>query len=632
MRLSVHPDKRRATTPSGDEDPWGLDFIGWDALAAAETWPLGSPKPTPRSGCTTQGTAMRAWLVHIDPARGPLTYELGQTTVIGRGRDCTIVLARDGLVSRAHAELNHGPEGLWLTDLGSQNGTFVNGERVQHARLRQGDILMIGQTRLAVRLDSRTSRGAMSTADDGVGSVFHHIPSDPQNSVGQAKVEEVLLALDEDLPASSIDSVESQEVRRRTRAFLICFQLSQRLQSQRLPEAMIESCLDTLLRVLPAMRGQVIEVGPGEVLRQAGARTVGGISAEGMSSTLSEKVCRQAIRERCGVLSNDPQHDFSGDDTLVLTAVTSIVCAPMIVGDRVNGLIELVGVHPGQRFDEQDLELLTLAASMLGTHLEARRLELQRISTIERLQETQRELERAQEQLLREQRMVTLGKFASKVVHEMRIPLAATLASVEPLPERYPDDSELHDDVQFALKAIRTAAGNVEDLDRYAKAGADRDLDLREDDLVQAAEDAVRYLRFDRDMDEVSLRLHTAPVPRVPLDLHRITQVVINLVRNAAHATTGRDRFVSVHVFPDAGDAVLEVRDNGCGMGLDIACRAWQGFYTTKGEGGMGVGLEICRLTVEQHQGDISFRTWPGHGTTFQLRLYSARAEVIIET
>ena len=79
-------------------------------------------------------------LVLILPDGDEQSFELAKTeVVIGRGVESDIVLA-DGRVSRAHARLECGPSGCYLVDLGSANGSFLNGGRVERARLSPGDM------------------------------------------------------------------------------------------------------------------------------------------------------------------------------------------------------------------------------------------------------------------------------------------------------------------------------------------------------------------------------------------------------------------------------------------------------------------------------------------------------------
>ena len=72
--------------------------------------------------------------------------------------------------------------------------------------------------------------------------------------------------------------------------------------------------------------------------------------------------------------------------------------------------------------------------------------------------------------------------------------------------------------------------------------------------------------------------------------------------------------------------AVLRVADNGCGMSPAVQVRIWEPYFTTKGDEGTGLGLDICRKLVELHGGTITFSSTPGTGTTFEIRLPLAAA------
>ncbi|HXV56401.1 MAG TPA: FHA domain-containing protein [Gaiellaceae bacterium] len=70
-------------------------------------------------------------------------------TTIGRGQENTVVLDGDEYASGQHARVESGLDGTWVVDLGSTNGTYVNGERVEgRRRLHEGDLLQVGDTEL----------------------------------------------------------------------------------------------------------------------------------------------------------------------------------------------------------------------------------------------------------------------------------------------------------------------------------------------------------------------------------------------------------------------------------------------------------------------------------------------------
>jgi pSer/pThr/pTyr-binding forkhead associated (FHA) protein len=76
------------------------------------------------------------------------TIEVSAPTVLGRDRDSGIALDGDEFASGRHARIEARSDGVWIEDLGSTNGTFVNGERVTAERLNPGDVVRVGQTEL----------------------------------------------------------------------------------------------------------------------------------------------------------------------------------------------------------------------------------------------------------------------------------------------------------------------------------------------------------------------------------------------------------------------------------------------------------------------------------------------------
>jgi pSer/pThr/pTyr-binding forkhead associated (FHA) protein len=76
------------------------------------------------------------------------TVNVSASTVVGRDRDSGVMLDGDEFSSGRHARIDPRSDGIWIEDLGSTNGTFVNGERITAQRLNPGDVVRVGQTEL----------------------------------------------------------------------------------------------------------------------------------------------------------------------------------------------------------------------------------------------------------------------------------------------------------------------------------------------------------------------------------------------------------------------------------------------------------------------------------------------------
>ena len=80
--------------------------------------------------------------------RGGSKVDISTATVVGRDANSGIPLGDDEFASAQHARIEPRSDGVWVEDLGSTNGTFVNGERVTAERLQAGDVVRVGQTEL----------------------------------------------------------------------------------------------------------------------------------------------------------------------------------------------------------------------------------------------------------------------------------------------------------------------------------------------------------------------------------------------------------------------------------------------------------------------------------------------------
>ena len=99
--------------------------------------------------------------------------------------------------------------------------------------------------------------------------------------------------------------------------------------------------------------------------------------------------------------------------------------------------------------------------------------------------------------------------------------------------------------------------------------------------------------------------------------IERPSSVVKELLENALDAGSTR---IDVTV-EQGGMELIRIVDNGCGMTPEVAARIWEPFFTTKGEAGNGLGLDIAKAVIDTHGGTIVCQSSPGQGATFTIRL-----------
>lgn len=285
--------------------------------------------------------------------------------------------------------------------------------------------------------------------------------------------------------------------------------------------------------------------------------------------------------------------------------------------------------RPGQRsFDETDKALLrTLAGQTASAVLNA-----QAIDAIETAH--QREIKNI-ERLAQQEKLSSLGMLITNVAHEignplgfMRLSLAATKKSMERVAGH--SDPLVRTEVTRALTGVATAQRGVDrvvDLSKSLRAVARRGEEgYRPTNLNEIARDVANVVRvgFEKNIRfEVDAR--DGPV-WVNGNGGELTQIALNLAKNAAEAIGERGGVVRFVTTTQGGRARLAVEDDGPGIAPQALGRMFESFYTTKANG-TGIGLNVSRSIAREHGGDLVCASQVGAGTTFTLDLPGLAAE-----
>jgi signal transduction histidine kinase len=176
-----------------------------------------------------------------------------------------------------------------------------------------------------------------------------------------------------------------------------------------------------------------------------------------------------------------------------------------------------------------------------------------------------------------------------------------------------PEVAEFADVIVAAQKRLSAMVTEIKDFARHQGQSGDP-LVLEPADVAACVEEALSILQYDRDVSARKLVRDVRPGPLARLHRGKFAQVVINLVRNAAQATSPGEP-ISVALSERDGRVVLMVSDAGVGMAPDVVARLGEPFFTTRGDRGTGLGVGISRRIVEEHGGTLAFESTPGQGT-----------------
>jgi len=263
---------------------------------------------------------------------------------------------------------------------------------------------------------------------------------------------------------------------------------------------------------------------------------------------------------------------------------------------------------------------LAPAVNRLDLRLREERARVQ--SQIEELQASNRELRAAREEVVRSERLASVGRLAAGVAHEVGNPMTALLGFLSILQDRLKQGKDPGDYLDRLSREAERIDRILRDLLGLARPPA---RDLQPVDLRAAAERARGLLEAQPSWTGCALELRVpADLPRARGDDHSVVQVLLNLLVNAAKAGAST---VEVEGRAESGVPIVEVIDDGRGLPPEAAARLFEPFFTSSRPGeGTGLGLALCHATMERFGGSISAKQRAGgSGTSFVLQFAAWR-------
>jgi signal transduction histidine kinase/ActR/RegA family two-component response regulator/HAMP domain-containing protein len=341
---------------------------------------------------------------------------------------------------------------------------------------------------------------------------------------------------------------------------------------------------------------------------------------ERIKRRLGQGVMGAVAQRREGLLINHYRASpLAHPHTLAQTGITAVLTEPLLYGDRLLGVI---GVHhetEGRVFTDRDQATLRLFAAQAAIVIENARL-------FDAQQHAFSDLQRAQDELVRDAKLRALGQMATGIAHDLNNMLAAILGQVDLLKLRgaTPEMRDGLDTLQTAATDGAHVVRRLQDFARQRVSSPLAPVDLRE--IVKETLEITRP----RWKDEAQRRgqrieVHTAlePLPVILGHAPEIREVLTNLIFNAVDAMPDGGTLTFTGTSTPEG-AVLCVTDSGMGMTDEIRQRIFEPFFTTKGVRGSGLGLSVVYGIMERHGGHIEVTSSPGRGTTIALRFQVA--------
>ena len=287
---------------------------------------------------------------------GTLTFELrpGLTLVLGRALSCDLPVL-DPTVSRRHAELVVEANGIAIRDLGSSNGTFHVGARVEAVRLMAGDRVTFGKVSFELRkaaeflIDDSTAEMRRRAARAGT-TIIRQVPvPDADQALEQALMATgAQPAIDDASPAAAVYQRDRQKL-------LLLVEISKALTRTASVEQLLERMLHFTFRLLDVDYVAVWLYDQAGQLVPRLARTRDGAEA---ARTISPAMVKTVVEQQVAIVS-DAEGNAPGAN------IRSAGCAPLVASEaRVLGVLYVDGARPGIRVSDEDLDFLMAYAGI----------------------------------------------------------------------------------------------------------------------------------------------------------------------------------------------------------------------------------------------------------------------------
>lgn len=237
-------------------------------------------------------------------------------------------------------------------------------------------------------------------------------------------------------------------------------------------------------------------------------------------------------------------------------------------------------------------------------------------------QDLERRVAEATAQALASERLAAIGQTVSALVHSLKNMLAGLKGGAYMVRQGHADHSPelVGQGLDMLERNLARVARLVRDL---LTLGKPRQPELEPVDLADLAAEAADCLGSEAQAKGVRLELRRPSAPVLAqAERQALLDALLNLVGNgldAAATVSGGQVVLSLE--QGCGQAAIQVADNGPGLDEEALAHIFEGFYSSKGAGGTGLGLMVCRKIAQEHGGDVELDNRPGQGATFRLVL-----------
>ena len=417
--------------------------------------------------------------------------------------------------------------------------------------------------------------------------------------------------------ASSTDESWQQRQAELTALYEVGKELASTLDLNQL----LELILDRAITLVQAERGFLVlwDEASGDfevaVARQFEPRKEDDAGAE-----ISRRLIQNVLTQREPVMTTNAQEDprFEDSESVVTYRIRSVLAVPLVFKTELIGAIYVDTRFSLRRFQDTDLTLLDAMANQAAVAIHMARLYDSLQTRNIQLEAALAELKETQDELVRAERLSTVGKMASSIIHDIKSPLTVIKGYVTFLARDDLATEKRQQMARIVMNAVDTFTGMTQEILDYAH--GESTLILRPVNVRSFVESVCSFLETDFARKGIETKIALAFSDTLVMDAEKMRRVFYNIASNAYDAMEQGGTFT---ITSDLKDDCVEfhLQDTGPGLPEQIQDTLFEPFVSWGKEHGTGLGLAIVRKIVEDHGGDIGVVSEAGQGADFIIRL-----------
>lgn len=544
-----------------------------------------------------------------------------------------MIPVEDGAVSAHHATITELETGEFkLEDLHTTNGTFVGGVKITSATLADGDKITVGGIDLCFRhanpaMTKPTTKPMQRRSTSGLHTVAMTVS-------GEMSAVLPLLEQSGDTPVDFVSGKgrKEGELRQDYEKLRAAFDLIRSIAGEDDLDVILHKIVDTVIDLMSAERAAILLMSTdGNLIPRVAKQS----ETSGEQFEVSTSILSYVAKHRAAVVCKDLGADsrFSGSKSIIMQAVRSAMCVPMLHKGELVGVIHVDSLQSTGHYNQAHLDVISTIANTAAFAIKTAMLKRQ-------IQEMER------------QRTLAMGAMISGASHFINNPLAVLKANLGMLREWSGTLTSFHQQVVAtpALAQQLYAENGIDFIDE--EIGPLEDESTKAADRIEAIVAALHVFDHHHDPDawsdfelaplieeaiteqgarlgeiaQVHRQLEAARVHGVPEQLRTVFCHILNNSAQSIEAGTPDKNWIVVSVYTSGATAFIAFDDTGRGISVENRTRVFAPFHTDKLDGSLGLGLAISAEIVRQHDARIYAQGRDGGGTRIVIELPLAQS------